>query len=116
MKGVALASFLPLEFMPLLLMAAGFAVMFGAKKLAAGLAIVVLMAYFLPPIIGPIIDQIPLWALLAIGAFIVMGMFRQLITMLLGPEAWGILVTDTIKFCLRLVFIVPRSLLRFFLN
>jgi len=112
-----IASFLPPETFVLLIMLAGFAIMLGFKRVAAMLGIVVACGIFLPVIIEPLLDMMPLWLLILVGIYTGLAMLRFISELLLGKNstdhAVGILAADTVKTGLR-AFIWPVVwLLRF---
>lgn len=70
MRTMTLLAFMPDAFLPLMLVAAGFALMFQMKKVATMLITLVGLMVFLPVILEPILTMLPLWAL-----YLVMGIF-----------------------------------------
>lgn len=103
-----IASFLPQEFYVLLIMLAGFAIMLGFKRVAATLGIVVACGIFLPVIIEPLLDMMPLWLLIVVGIYTGLVMLRFISELLIGKHstdhAVGILAADAVKAGLRAFF------------
>lgn len=101
----SLIALLPVEVAPLMFAAAGLAMIVGARKVAAALAISGLAIVVLPVALEPLFAQLPNWLLLimmpvlliAIGLAIVKLMFKGLI----GQRAWdhmvGILAADFVR-------------------
>ena len=108
MKGITLASFLPEEFIPLLLIGAGLAMILGARKLAGALFMLVLVSVLLPPFLEPILERVPLWALLLIGVFIVLAVLREIAALFLGREAAATMVGTLAADFVKLLLFFPR--------
>jgi len=103
-----IASFLPPEAYVILIILAGFAIMLGAKRIAVTLGIVVACGIFLPVIIEPFLDLMPLWLLILVGILAGLAMLRALFEVLIGKsstdDAVGILVADFVKALFRALF------------
>jgi hypothetical protein len=103
-----IASFLPQETYVLLIMLAGFAIMLGFKRVAATLGIVVACGIFLPVIIEPLLDMMPLWLLILVGIFTGIAMLRFISELTIGKtgtdHAVGILAADGVKAGLKALF------------
>lgn len=104
----AIASFLPPETYVILIMLAGIAVMLGAKRVAATLGIIVACGIFLPVIIEPFLDLMPLWLLILVGVLAGLAMLRVISEVFIGKNstdhAVGILAADGVKAGFRMIF------------
>ena len=56
--------FFPEELLPFLLVAAGFLMILGQRKLAGSLFLLAIVLAFLPVLLAPLMDTLPLWILL----------------------------------------------------
>lgn len=97
----ALIAFLPAEFLPLLIAAAGIAMIVGARGLAASLGAAAAAILVLPALLAPLFAQLPGWILMAVLAIAVLGLMGGAMKALLGKEAWGsmvgILAADVVR-------------------
>lgn len=98
---ISLLAFLPEEAVILIVMAGGFALMFGAKKLAGTLFTLSALMIFLPPLLEPVLDALPewaLWLLLGFVMFSVIGLgFRLLIGRGATEQMVGTLAADVVR-------------------
>lgn len=103
-----IASFLPPETYVILIMLAGIALMLGAKRVAATLGIIVACGIFLPVIIEPFLNLMPLWLLILVGIVAGLAMLRAISEVLIGEHstdhAVGILAADGVKAVLKALF------------
>lgn len=103
-----IASFLPPETYVILILLAGFAIMLGAKRIAVTLGIIVACGIFLPVIIEPFLDLMPLWLLILVGIVAGLAMLRALFEVLIGKNSTdhtvGILAADFVKAVFRALF------------
>lgn len=103
-----IASFLPPETYVILIILAGIAIMLGAKRVAATLGIIVACGIFLPVIIEPFLNLMPLWLLILVGVLVGLAMLRAISEVLIGKNstdhAVGILVADGVKAGLKMIF------------
>lgn len=123
-KLISIGSFVvtPEMLLPLAMLG-GFLIVFGAKRLAGALFILILLAAFAPLIEGVISDLLamfPPWvAWVIIGAF-VWSMFRWIAELVLGREGAGTLVgnlaTMAVLALLRAPFNMLGGLFRIFLR
>lgn len=97
----ALIAFLPAEFLPLLIAAAGIAMIVGARGLAASLGAAAAAIAVLPALLAPLFAQLPGWMLMAVLAIAVLGLMGGAMKAMLGKEAWGnmvgILAADVVR-------------------
>jgi hypothetical protein len=97
----ALVAFLPVEFLPLLITAAGIAWIVGARGLAASLGAAAAAIVVLPALLAPLFAQLPGWLLVAALAITALGLVAGATKALLGKEAWGnmvgILAADVVR-------------------
>ena len=114
-----LSGLMPPEVFVLLLVGTGIALMLGARKIALLLIVTVLAGAFLPPIIDPILDSLPLWLLLVVGVLGGLAILRSVGELLMGKEstdhAVGTLATSGLKAALALPFRVLRWVVRLIL-
>ena len=82
-----IASFLPPETYVVLIMLAGIALMLGAKRVAAMLGIVVACGIFLPVLIEPFLNLMPLWLLILVGIVAGLAMLRVISGVLIGERS-----------------------------
>lgn len=80
-------SFLPPETFLILLAAAGIALIVGAKGVATMLVMVVAAGIFLPVVIGPFLDSLPLWLLILGGLIAGMAILRAMSGAIIGKKA-----------------------------
>ena len=85
----AFLSFLPEECIPVIAVTAGFALVFGQRRLAIYLMQLLGLLLILPLIFGPLLDKLPLEVLVFILLAIILGTFKSIIMLLLGREAGG---------------------------
>jgi hypothetical protein len=97
----ALIAFLPVELLPLLIVAAGIAMIVGARGLAASLGAAAAAIVVLPALLAPLFAQLPGWMLMAVVAMAALGLLAGAGKALLGKEAWasmvGILAADVAR-------------------
>jgi hypothetical protein len=112
MSTLSLLAFLPDEALPLILVAGGFAIMFGQKKIALALFQMVFLLAFLPVLLEPFLDMVPLWALYLLMIGICLSMFGSIVKILLGKAATeqmvGSLAADFFKWSLFTPFRLVR--------
>ncbi len=103
--------FMPPEFAALLIMGAGLAMIVGARALASTLFISALALVFLPVLLAPLFDALPLWLLLALMVVFGLGLMRAVFNLLIGRQSTdhmvGILAADVV----RIAFLSPFRLL-----
>lgn len=86
MGGWTLASLLiPEEAYLLLIVAAGFLIMIGLKRM--GLAVIgfVVLSILLPPLLEPLLAELPDWVIWTMLAGFALSMLR----LIMGPDIWG---------------------------
>lgn len=79
----------------------------------------VVLLLVMAPFVEVLLDLLPWWVLLALGMVVLLGLFRDLLQLLLGKhaaaEAVGSLAADVIRFgfraCFRLLFLPFRFVL-----
>lgn len=81
MKNLTLIGWLPLEFLPLIIFAAGILMVIGARAISISLLIMALMMALLPPILEPFLSMLPLWALLVLGAIVFIISIKDLLSL-----------------------------------
>lgn len=112
--------FLPPETYILLVVAAGFALILGARRIAAFLLVMVVASIFLPVVIEPLLDAMPLWLLLIVGILAGLAMLRGIMELLVGKASTdhvvGELIADSIKWSLMLPFRLIGWVLRLVLR
>lgn len=119
MKILSLLAFLPDEAIPLIVLAGAFALLFRQRALALVLFQLVAMLIFLPILIEPFLDILPLWALQLLMIFLTAAMFFTIVRLLIGDRATdfmlGSLAADLFKWSLfapfrliRWIFFRPR--------
>ena len=103
MGTLSLLAFLPDEFLPLIIMAGGVAVMLGRRQMAIRLFQLVTLLVFLPVLLSPFLDMLPLWALYLLMIGVCLSIFSSGIKWILGKEAWGQMIgslaADFFKWC-----------------
>lgn len=113
------SGFLPPEAFLLLLVAAGIALVLGARRLAAVLVATIAAGIFLPPIVDPILDSLPLWLLVVVGLVGGLLMLRAISEFVIGKEstdnAVGTLAADAFKGLIALPFRLLRWIVGLFL-
>lgn len=106
--------FMPPELAVLMFIGTGFAMLVGARKLAAGLFGATLAVIFLPILLVPLFDQLPSWLLWSLLIFFGLCLLRSLFELVLGKRATdhmvGILAADVV----RVVLLSPFRLLGWF--
>ena len=109
---ISLLAFLPEEAIILIIMAGGFALMFGAKKLAGTLFALSALMIFLPPLLEPVLDALPEWVLRILLGFVffsVVGLgFRLVIGRAATEQMVGTLAADVV----RSLFLSPFRVIR----
>lgn len=118
----ALSLFFPNELLLPLLMVGGVLLILGMKRIAGSIIVFVLAMAFLPPLITPLvgslIDAMPLWAVILVGGFFCLALFRSVAALILGRDAAndmiGILAADLVKGLLFFPVRVVRFMTRFF--
>ncbi|MFH2124125.1 MAG: hypothetical protein ABIJ50_11675 [Pseudomonadota bacterium] len=88
MRLAGLLSFLPEEFIPVLLVLGALLLVFGLRNLAMTLFGFCGLLIVLPPVLEAILSQLPEWALYPIMFFAFLSMGAFLISMLVGEKAW----------------------------
>lgn len=116
---------LPDEVLPLVLALAGICFIIGARQLAVGMITFVLASIFLPPLLAPMVEMVPLWILYLFLAYLVfllpflaVSLLQTLVTPALGrrtaSDMSGHLAADMTKVLLlapfRLLGLVGRLL------
>ena len=81
MKGLTLIGWLPLEFLPFIIVGAGLLMIVGARTMAVSLLVMAVCMALLPPMIEPFLAVLPLWALLGLGAVVVVISIRDLMSL-----------------------------------
>ena len=112
--------FVPPELAVFMFIGAGFAMLVGARKLAAGLIGATMAVIFLPILLAPLFDQLPSWLLWILLIFFGLGLLRSLFELLLGERATdhmvGILAADVVRVVLlspfRMIGWMVRALLQ----
>lgn len=72
MKFGSLAIFVPDLWLPVILMGAGLAWIVGARKTARTMAIFTILSLILPPILAPLLQMVPTWALWLLALYVVL--------------------------------------------
>lgn len=112
MRLAGLLSFLPEEFIPVLLVLGGLLLVFGLRNLALTLFGLCGLMIVLPPVLEAILSELPEWALYPIMAFAFLSMGAFLISLFIGDKAWtetkGHLAANVISW----IFLFPFRLLR----
>lgn len=96
--------FVPPELAALLIAAAGFAMILGARTLAGTLFAFALALVFLPVLLAPLFDVLPAWLLMGMLVFFGFGLMRALFNLFIGRNSTdhmvGILAADAVRFAL----------------
>lgn len=104
----SIVSLLPPETYVILIMLAGIALMLGARRVAAAIGIAVACGIFLPVIIEPFLNLMPLWLLILGGIVVGLAMLRAISSVLIGERSTdhmvGALAADGVKAVLRALF------------
>ncbi len=104
MSSISLLAFLPIEFLPLILMGGGFALIFGAKTVAKSLFVLTAAMIFLPMILEPLLMLLPEWVLWLLIGFVWLSVFGSISALILGKGSSdamvGILASDFVKWLL----------------
>ena len=101
----SLLVFLPSEAAPLIIAAAGIALIVGARRIAAGLFMLGLAIVVLPVVLEPLFAELPSWLLylllLALGLAALWALLTLPLKAMLGQRAWdhmvGILAADAVR-------------------
>lgn len=112
MKGITPISFLPEEFIPVLLVSAGLAMILGARKIAGALILFVIISALLPTILAPILDVLPLWAVLVLGLVILLAISHEIMALFLGRKKATELLGNIIVGFVRGVLFFPFRVMR----
>ena len=115
----ALSLLLPDEAIVLVLVAAGLAVMFGAKRLASslfGLFVTMLLLPLFLPFVDGMLDAMPLWMLLIAVVWVGLAIFRGAAGLMVGRHAGDAAVGHVLGVAIvgvfRLLFLPLRWLFR----
>jgi hypothetical protein len=104
MSSISLLAFLPIEFLPLVLIGAGFALILGAKTVAKSLFLLTGVMIILPIILEPLLMLLPEWVLWLLIVFVWLSVFGSISALVLGKGASdamvGILASDFVKWLL----------------
>lgn len=104
MSSISLLAFLPIEFMPLILIGGGFALILGAQTIARSLFVLAAVMVFLPVILEPLLMLLPEWVLWLLIGFVWLSVFGSISVLILGKGASdsmvGILASDFVKWLL----------------
>ena len=96
-----LLTFLPDEFIPLMLVFAGLALVLQLRGIASALFTAAILMIVLPVILEPFLDMLPQWALTLLMVYFCFSMIGLVFILLIGKNAWdqtlGILAADLIK-------------------
>ena len=115
-----LIMFMPSEFAVLMIVAAGLAMIVGARRVATGLLGAAMAIAFLPVLLAPVFDALPGWLLVGLLVFFGLGLVRALFELTIGKSSTnhmvGILAADVVRSMLlapfRLLGWIVRLLLR----
>lgn len=98
----ALLTLLPTEFVSLLIVASGVAMMVGAHSLGGKLFVAALAMAFLPFFLAPLFDAFPTWLLLGVLAVLALGVLRVAFDLVIGRRSTdhmvGILAADVVRY------------------
>ena len=107
---------MPIEFVPVILIAGGFALLLGAKTVAKSLLVLTAVMIALPPILEPLLMLLPEWVLWLLIGFAWLSVFGSVSALILGKgpsdNMIGILAADFVKFLLFTPFRVARWFFR----
>lgn len=110
-RAAGLLCFLPQEALPLMVIAGGFLLLFGLRRLALGLFTLCGMLVVLPPVLEALLNELPAWALYPILLVALVNMAVFFLVLLIGPKAWteakGIMTANALTWC----FLLPFRLL-----
>lgn len=106
-----LASFLPPQTFVILLVAAGVALIVGARRVAAMLAMVVGAGIFLPVVLEPVLDSLPLWLLILGSLLAGMVMLRAICDAMIGKNATDHAVGSLVAHAVRAILTLPLRIL-----
>ena len=112
MKGITIISYLPEEFLPVLLAGAGLAMAVGAKKTAVALLTFVLVSALLPTVLAPVLDILPLWAVVVLGIVVVGASIHELMALAMGRERATKTMAKTIGRVVKGILLLPFRILR----
>lgn len=112
MRIFTLLSFLPEEAYVFLIVAAGFAIMFGGKKIAAGIFTMLGLLIVLPIVLEPLFDMLPEWALTLIVIFFIISIPLIILRFIMGERAWTQFVANISTNIVTWLFLLPFRLLR----
>ncbi len=107
---------LPDEAMPLVIVGVGLALMLGLIRVRTALSVLgtVILLLLAGPFIEALIETLPGWMILLLVLFVVLALFRGVLSLLLGERAAahtiGILAADMIRLCFGLLFLPFRIL------
>lgn len=120
----ALALLIPEEALPLILIAATLALLFGARKIAVSLIALSILIVVAPLILEPAIAVLPDWALVVVIVGVVLVTLSSLVTLLIGRKNMRILfehwkaravlrlVLSTLLLPFRIIYAFGRFLFR----
>lgn len=101
MSSLSLLAFLPTEFIPLILIGGGFALILGARAVARSLFVLTAVLIFLPVILEPLLMFLPEWVLWLLTGFVILSVLGSISALILGKGASdamvGILASDLIR-------------------
>ena len=104
----SLGALIPVEALPVILVVAGILMMIGMRRLAGGLILFVLADAFLLPFAEPLMDLLPTWLLVLITVLFVLGIFRELVALLIGKGAADTMIGALAADFVKLLFFFPR--------
>jgi len=110
-----LATLLPLELLPLLIIAGGLALVVGARRWARSLFAFAAMMLVLPIILDPLIDALPWWLLLPLVASAAFALLGAVASFIVGPRAAPHLIALLTADVIRWAWLTPFRLLRWLL-
>jgi len=114
----SLGTLVPVEALSLVLVVAGILFMVGMKRLGSALIVFVLADAFLLPFAEPLIELLPAWLTVLIVVLFALGIFREIVALLIGKDAAatmvGSLAADFVKLLIFFPRIVGRLLMRLF--
>lgn len=122
MNSKGLLAFLPPEFLPLIIVGGGFALILGLGNVARALFVLAGVMVFLPLLLEPLLMLLPEWVLWLLIAFVWLSVFGSISALILGKGASnamvGILASDFVKWLLfapfRIVGWMARGVRGFF--
>ena len=117
-KSISIVSFLPEEFIPLIMVSVGFLIIIGQRKLAGAMFTLILVMIFLPVLLEPLLGEMPLWVLLSLGFFVVFSILGSIIDIVVGKKvrerAAGILLADFIRGLFKLPWRITKFIFGIF--